>query len=392
MADLFFSYAREDAHRVQQLAEALADRGWSVWWDRSITPGSTFDEVIEDELDKARCVVVLWSHASISSTWVKEEAEEGLQRGILTPVLVEDVRPPLGFRRVQAADLRGWEGEPTHDGYLQLVHAIHKLIGGGEVTDNLPPRPTDVTVAADERPLLVADEAATNDLRAAAPRRVEQPPPLTQAPEQSRRRRLSLWLVPVLSLLSVSVAYLAFAHSLRIDGDRVTARVDGLLRQPGLVFVADEPRDRRADERRAMVRLRSELAGEINAGLVSIFDDDANIVIRASGDKVFRSGSAEVEAHFKPVLIRIGQLLGDQDPSSISVSGHTDNIPIRSLRFPSNQVLSDARAQAVADVLATQVDAQLRVDGFGDARPLANNGTRAGRALNRRVEIEVRGR
>jgi hypothetical protein len=67
MADIFISYAREDRTKAQQLAAALEDSGWSVWWDTRLKAGEIWDEVIEKEIKTARTVVVLWSHASVNS-------------------------------------------------------------------------------------------------------------------------------------------------------------------------------------------------------------------------------------------------------------------------------------------------------------------------------------
>src|SRR5215471_3730957 len=111
MADLFISYSRKDLSRVRVLADALSTQGWSVWWDRQIPAGRTFDEVIAEALDGARCVVVVWSKESIDSSWVREEAEEGRRRKILIPVLIDDQHPPLGFGRIQAVELRDWNGD-----------------------------------------------------------------------------------------------------------------------------------------------------------------------------------------------------------------------------------------------------------------------------------------
>lgn len=68
-------------------------------------------EVIGKGLTEARCVVVAWPENSIMSSWVQEEADEGRERGILIPLLIDPVKPPMGFRSVQAANLVNWNGE-----------------------------------------------------------------------------------------------------------------------------------------------------------------------------------------------------------------------------------------------------------------------------------------
>ncbi len=98
MSDIFLSYSSKDKARAQIIAEAFETKGCSVWWDRVIPPGKTFDEVIEQELEAAECVIVLWSHESVKSKWVKTEASEGDRRGILVPVLIEEgVKIPLAL-------------------------------------------------------------------------------------------------------------------------------------------------------------------------------------------------------------------------------------------------------------------------------------------------------
>lgn len=124
MTDVFISYATTDRVRAREIANALSARGWSVWWDRKIRAGQTFDEVIERELETAKNIVVLWSEASIGSEWVKNEAAVAAQRGVLIPVLLDKVKIPLEFRRKQTADLIGWNGDPTHSGLQALFEAL----------------------------------------------------------------------------------------------------------------------------------------------------------------------------------------------------------------------------------------------------------------------------
>ena len=129
MGDIFISYSREDRLAAGRLAEALKSNGWSVWWDPDISPGEIWDELIERELANVSCVVVLWSATSVNKQWVKAEATEAQARGILVPVFIENVKPPLAFRQIQAAPLADWRGESEHAGFQQLLCTICKLVG-----------------------------------------------------------------------------------------------------------------------------------------------------------------------------------------------------------------------------------------------------------------------
>jgi hypothetical protein len=137
MSDIFISYSSADRHKAKLLADVLLARGWAVWWDRTIPPGKTFDEVIEEALDSAKCIIVLWTKTSTSSNWVKAEAGEGLRRQILVPVLLEDVRIPLEFRRIQAADLSGWQGELSGQELDKLLIVVQRLLDGPVRGENI---------------------------------------------------------------------------------------------------------------------------------------------------------------------------------------------------------------------------------------------------------------
>jgi len=124
MTDVFISYASEDRERARKLAKALEARGWSVWWDRKIIAGQTFDQVIEREIETAKSIVVLWSNHSITSEWVKNEATAASERGVLVPALIDKVKPPLEFRRKQTADLVDWDGDPLNEGFQLLCDGV----------------------------------------------------------------------------------------------------------------------------------------------------------------------------------------------------------------------------------------------------------------------------
>ena len=129
MSEIFISYASEDRPWAEMLAAALEEQGWSTFWDRTIPTGKTWREVIGLELGEARCVVVLWSAASVKSGWVQEEADDGRERRILIPVCIEPVRPPIGFRSIQTADLSDWDGTQATPAFQRLVADITRLIG-----------------------------------------------------------------------------------------------------------------------------------------------------------------------------------------------------------------------------------------------------------------------
>jgi len=124
MADIFMSYSRHDRERAEQLAKALSAHGWTVWWDRKIIAGASFDTMIEKELDAAKCVVVLWSQAAVDSEWVKNEAAAAMEHETLVPVLIENVRLPIEFRRRQTIDLSGWDGNANDLALTSLIDGI----------------------------------------------------------------------------------------------------------------------------------------------------------------------------------------------------------------------------------------------------------------------------
>lgn len=131
MPDIFLSYAREDRDRVEPLAAALAERGWSVFWDREIPAGQTWRTHIGTALNDAGCVIVAWSQDSIASEWVSEEADEARARGALVPVLLDAVAPPIGFRSIQAADLSEWRPGRESPLFDQLLRDVEAVLGAG---------------------------------------------------------------------------------------------------------------------------------------------------------------------------------------------------------------------------------------------------------------------
>ena len=138
MADIFLSYASEDRERIEPLVTILEAEGWTLWWDRDLIAGPSFADKIQENLDQARCIVVAWSRHSISSNWCRDEASEGIERNCLVPVLIDDVRPPLGFRSAQTVFLHGWPHD--RDGLDALLEGISRFLSASVAVSRLRPR------------------------------------------------------------------------------------------------------------------------------------------------------------------------------------------------------------------------------------------------------------
>ena len=133
------------------------------------------------------------------------------------------------------------------------------------------------------------------------------------------------------------------------------------------------------------------LEEEINEGKIDVETDGPTIIIKIRERGSFTSGSADLDPGFLPTLDTIGTALGEIS-GEIVVEGHTDNIPINSVKFPSNFALSAGRAVSVTSVFLNDPNIsmdRLSVRGYGEVRPEDTNATRAGRARNRRVEIKI---
>lgn len=126
--DIFISYSSKDYDWVSTLAIALCNSGYNVWWDRKILPGQNFYEHIQSALDKAGCVITVWSENSVNSHWVLGESSQAQERKILIPVLYQTVRIPIGFHSLHNADLQNWDGNIEDKSFQQLLRAINSTL------------------------------------------------------------------------------------------------------------------------------------------------------------------------------------------------------------------------------------------------------------------------
>lgn len=203
---------------------------------------------------------------------------------------------------------------------------------------------------------------------------------------QAAPRRAGLSWLPLAATAAVAAlamvgVHLALALSLSDRSDPVFARIQG-LRLPSPVAPVAQPAP--------TPRLAQFLQPDVKAGLVAVRDEIDRSVVTIRGDGLFAPASATLAPEREALMGRIGDALvlaGGQ----VLVTGHTDDTPMRSARYPSNWHLSEERARTVRDVLvAHRVPAErIRAEGRADSEPLVANDTAGNRALNRRVEVTV---
>lgn len=132
MADVFISYARADQAAARRVAKALQDAGLHVWWDADLPPHRAYTEVIERNLEQAKAVLVLWSKTSVTSQWVRAEADVARNGAKLVQARLDGTSPPLPFNQVQCADLKAWRGSGTHPGWAKIKGSVDGLVSGEE--------------------------------------------------------------------------------------------------------------------------------------------------------------------------------------------------------------------------------------------------------------------
>ena len=194
-----------------------------------------------------------------------------------------------------------------------------------------------------------------------------------------------MWVVASVAGLLLMGVYVALRLSVNDHSNPVFSTLQGLDAKAAPVATAPPPPPPPAEK----PRLATLLKPDIDAGLVQVKDLADRSVVVIKGDGFFEPGSAVIDDRVKPLLGRIEQALQSL-PGQVVITGHTDNQPIRSVRYPSNWHLSQERAGAVKALLADTIKPErVRAEGRADAEPVDSNATPAGRARNRRVEITL---
>jgi type VI secretion system protein ImpK len=190
-------------------------------------------------------------------------------------------------------------------------------------------------------------------------------------------RLLPAWVVASLALLIGALIYLWFMFALADQSDKIYVKIAGIR----MAKIQPPPKPGPA-------RFAKFLEAEIREGLVIVDDEADRSTVILRGDGLFDSGSAIVLDRYLPTLQRIAEALNGVK-GNVMVTGYTDNVPIRTIRYPSNIQLSQDRADHVLAILAHGMTepARLRAQGLGEADPIMPNDSAENRAHNRRVEI-----
>ena len=151
MVDVFISYSRENKARVADIAAAVTAAGYDVWWDAELPPHRSYGDVITEKIGNAKAAIVVWSHASAQSEWVRAEADVARNQKKLVQTAIDDVMPPLPFNQIQFADLCDWNGDPGHSSWRKVLMSLEELCGR-EAVPAAPAKPSPVQSAAPSQP------------------------------------------------------------------------------------------------------------------------------------------------------------------------------------------------------------------------------------------------
>jgi len=203
------------------------------------------------------------------------------------------------------------------------------------------------------------------------------------------------WLIMGLMSLILGLSFAGLAWALSGDTERLQGQLTVLGAKETIVLKRKAPpppppppppvvKDSQVD------RLGKFLEKEVKEKLVIVLEGVNTVTVRVSGAGMFEPASDQMIPKYEDIIDRIAEALNNE-LGAIIIAGHSDNIPIRSAKYPSNLHLSLARAHSVMEQMSKILTdpSRLTAEGRSDKEPIASNKTKAGRAENRRIEIIV---
>jgi type VI secretion system protein ImpK len=202
------------------------------------------------------------------------------------------------------------------------------------------------------------------------------------SPHRSIASLVPSWVVAVVAAVALLIVYMGLSFALSDASDPVFEQLAKLPPLPGVTTAVAAPAPPPAPVQSAF------LAREVAEGLCTVKETAQSYLVTLRATGMFASGSATIEPRYVDALQRIGDQI-EKEPGQVQVIGHSDNVPIRTIQFPSNFALSEARAKAAAASIASRLTSPDRVtaQGRGDTEPVDSNATPAGREANRRIEV-----
>ena len=161
MADIFISYARPTAKLTRAIASALQSEGYSVWFDEELPAHRAYADVIQERLDEAKAVLVIWSKEAAQSQWVRSEANRARERQTLVQLRSDRSALPMPFDQIQCLDFQGWRGDVRAPCWRQLVATVGELAGKG-------PSPPPLQAGQEHRPFMSRRQFAAAGIATAA--------------------------------------------------------------------------------------------------------------------------------------------------------------------------------------------------------------------------------
>jgi type VI secretion system protein ImpK len=210
----------------------------------------------------------------------------------------------------------------------------------------------------------------------------------------ANRFRVPIWSIAAVAAVILLGVYLVLRNMLSNEAEAVALKMANLHPDTEINIARETavkpPPDPPAHVSTQLERIRAALADEILAGKVSADQTATSIIIRIGNLVLFPSGAAKVNDTFNPLAAKIAKTL-EKEPGGIRVDGYSDTDPIKTVAFPSNWELSEARAKSVAGVLKTDLSKpdRVTVSGNGSDNPVAANDTPDNKSKNRRVEISI---
>ena len=175
MADVFISYARSTVECAEALARIIEGDGHSVWYDARLPAHRTYADVIQEELDAAKAVLIIWSREAVLSQWVRSEADRARVKGTLIQLRIDDCALPMPFDQIECPVVERWNGSDLQ-GLSAVLTSLSELLQNVSTESMIAQLKRSCPTRSDEGQLLL--DAAMKCLQSGQPQEHAQAIPL----------------------------------------------------------------------------------------------------------------------------------------------------------------------------------------------------------------------